>query len=139
MAEFTPEYIELCKQAKLTRRFQQGDFYWAESPGDVRYQGTKTRVFKTPLDRLQAGAYPVSDTDYPEYTGPCYWLPQEGDLLDLLEAEGCQGVEVWRTSEGDIRVHPAMLSTHPQPKQIHGPDRRTAFLRLLLVVREEQS
>lgn len=118
------EYLLLCREVNLPRKWQAADAYAVEFHDHVFY------VHENDLD----------PSDW-LYVGRRYWLPREGDLLTLIEAEG----EIYKITlyPADDRGYSARAESWPDDARVssdrgfaYGSDRCIALLRLLLVVRE---
>ena len=128
---FSDEFIELCRGLALPREWQQGDWVHQDDGSGDRWI---IRVL---------GSW-VEDANHSSLVGPFFphrkptWLPREGDILDLLEAEGYTSVSIGWIGQMDGRWVSAIgrrQPAEPTPRLGEGPNRLTALLRLLIAVR----
>lgn len=123
----TPEYIDLCRRLNLPRELVDGD-WWTPQDGSL---AAANQAYMYPVVR------PGEDMGA-TYDEAFVWLPREGDILDLLEAERVWSVElVRRHDDGSMDAFGVMgrLGESFRPPRQNGSDRVTALLRLLMAVR----
>lgn len=102
MSDFSEAYIQLCRNLELPKAPMAGDFYFEPLTG-------KTAVCTDGSGMCYLGggfSSPIGS----EWV----WLPREGDLLDLLEAEGGHKVEIIGM---DDHSYVCTLSRHGGPGQ----------------------
>ena len=110
----TPKYIDLCRKLALPRVLEMLDLIFFD--GEVR--PCPSRFIGYELDSLFLK--PIE----------CFWLPREGDWLDLLEAEGYNEVEI-STRLGTYRATARWVDmdgvTHARYDSYNRPDRLLAL------------
>jgi hypothetical protein len=122
------EYVEICRKLNLPRDWEYGD-WWAYSKG------------ASPSGMCRWDEYD-DDIGFPDDDN-AVWLPTEGQILDLLEAEGW-GQGAWCVTGDEIAIFGSPTShtgermpdgRYAYAAEVHGPDRRTALLKLYAAVK----